>query len=695
MKIRFPSIIKSGFNVVDKSVNSNSNSSHSDDRSNCSTSKNNNNDSSSSFISLTRNNSINSTSNSNSSSSNNNNSSAIKKGGTTPKSPPSSSSNNKKNPIIRRMRSMSPLRVNKNQPPRSYPSILNTGKGNKNSSRFYNRQHHQQNNHHQKQQQNQQHQETTTNPKSPSTNSCGSSSSVALSIDSTIISAVDNNTTTTVVALASSSSSSFPHESIVVNLDKNNITTTDNVVDEIDILVDLENTSNDGIDIHIDNDDSSLLSTGSRTRTDNDNNETTPKTETHTTATTTATNNNSDSDSDSPKKDFEKLFKKIIKKSGKSSSTTGIGNTNTEIEGNRNSETVITRDNQWVSFSVEEQDDDTAKVAKKQQQKEEEEEEQLLETKQQQVEEQFEEVCGHGSQWVLNQRFVLSGIGKDIVNNNPNDDDCVAKVDLFKAKRGKIMVNSPLSMDKKSSFDNSDADSDSDDSESNSGSGSGSDSDSDSGSDSSSNNDEDEKSEISNSMNSSVINPPIGSLTIIDAHHDAGGYDSHRTNSKTRNNINNEDDDDDDFGDAKSEGEMTMAQGLAFKLVRDLESVRQENERYTSRNRRLQSQLQILKAQQDEHMIHRGRLLKACIYTSPVFILCGGLDAFLTTILLVWVLIEVDSYMDLGDEGVAGDDEDSVDEDEDDLDNDSDEDDLDNDSDEDSEEEDDDEKSYM
>merc|ERR1740130_2552272 len=102
-------------------------------------------------------------------------------------------------------------------------------------------------------------------------------------------------------------------------------------------------------------------------------------------------------------------------------------------------------------------------------------------------------------------------------------------------------------MNNKSSFDDSDGDSDS-----------GSGSDSNSNSDSDSNNNEDENSKVSNSMNCSVINPPIGSLTIIDAHYGAGGgYDSHRTNSKTRNNrnieVDDDDDDDDDFGDAKSE----------------------------------------------------------------------------------------------------------------------------------------------
>ena len=57
-------------------------------------------------------------------------------------------------------------------------------------------------------------------------------------------------------------------------------------------------------------------------------------------------------------------------------------------------------------------------------------------------------------------------------------------------------------------------------------------------------------------------------------------------------------------------------------------------------------------------MVHRGRLIKACLFTAPVFVLCGGLDAFLATILLVWVLVEVDGYLE-GPEGHEdGDDED-------------------------------------
>jgi hypothetical protein len=115
-----------------------------------------------------------------------------------------------------------------------------------------------------------------------------------------------------------------------------------------------------------------------------------------------------------------------------------------------------------------------------------------------------------------------------------------------------------------------------------------------------------------------------------------------------------------DSSDAEDEEKKT-AQELAAKLVLDLEVMREENEKHISKNRRLETKLQILKAQQDEHMVHRGRLIKACLYTAPVFLLCGGIDVFLATILLVWVYVEVESYLD-GNEGKDEEEGDSDDE---------------------------------
>ncbi len=114
--------------------------------------------------------------------------------------------------------------------------------------------------------------------------------------------------------------------------------------------------------------------------------------------------------------------------------------------------------------------------------------------------------------------------------------------------------------------------------------------------------------------------------------------------------------------DRIDDDETKTAKELAAKLVVDLEELREENEKHVLKNRRLEVKLQILKAQQDEHMVHRGRLIKACLYTAPVFVLCGGLDAFLATILLVWVLIEVESYLD-GNEGHDEEDGDGEDDD--------------------------------
>ena len=90
------------------------------------------------------------------------------------------------------------------------------------------------------------------------------------------------------------------------------------------------------------------------------------------------------------------------------------------------------------------------------------------------------------------------------------------------------------------------------------------------------------------------------------------------------------------------------AQELAVKLSHDLDSLQEGNERYASRNRHLQSQLHTLKIRQEQQMVDRGQLLKACLYTSPIFLLCGVFDAFVSTVILVPVLMEVVSYMDLG-----------------------------------------------
>lgn len=76
---------------------------------------------------------------------------------------------------------------------------------------------------------------------------------------------------------------------------------------------------------------------------------------------------------------------------------------------------------------------------------------------------------------------------------------------------------------------------------------------------------------------------------------------------------------------------LENAQDMASNLARDLEAVREENERLVASNRRLLASLQGVKQHQEDNMIYRGRLIKACLYCSPVFILCGGLDAFLST----------------------------------------------------------------
>jgi hypothetical protein len=109
-------------------------------------------------------------------------------------------------------------------------------------------------------------------------------------------------------------------------------------------------------------------------------------------------------------------------------------------------------------------------------------------------------------------------------------------------------------------------------------------------------------------------------------------------------------DDKDDAVVAAEKEDIRIAREMASNLLRELETVREEKERLVSRNRRLATHLHDLKVHQEEHLIYRSRLIKACMCVSPVFLLCGGLDIFCVTILLVWVLVEAESYMDLGDE---------------------------------------------
>lgn len=540
MKIRFPSLVKSGKNNssnVDKSTTSNS-SSNEDESDASSSLRQCNNNKFSQYRSSAR--------------GRIETAAAI----TTPESPLGRLKRRGISPLSRR--SMSPIGTRRKIfQHKTYPSLLNTGtKGN----RFYHRQQNQE----QEQQQEQQ-QEKEKSP--PSANSSGSSDS-ASSVDSAILYAKDGN----VVAGSLSSD-----RSVHTNILKDN----SSLLSNNDI-----NTYKQSLETDANNSGSS----------------------------SSITCDNKGITSYILTKDFEKYFKNMIQ-----SNEDLIGNYAIE-----NSETVV-KNSEGENGLV-----PTMSVKK----------EAVVENK-------INDEAQHGSSrshWVLNQRYVLSDTGEKSVKT-----------------KGQKLVHSPSLKDGPFTDDSDDSCSScsNDDDKSCS-----------SGSSRSHKSDDDHHHDITmiDSNHIDMKNPPIGSLTIIDADHRPGEYKKSRKkrNYKTRKGGYDDDDDDDELEDGNSEGERTLAQGLALKLIRDLESVRQENERYALRNRRLRSQIHELKAQQDEYMVHRSRLLKACIYTSPVFVLCGGLDAFLTTILLVWVLVEVDSYMDLGDDDGVG--EDFDDDDDDDID---------------------------
>jgi hypothetical protein len=95
---------------------------------------------------------------------------------------------------------------------------------------------------------------------------------------------------------------------------------------------------------------------------------------------------------------------------------------------------------------------------------------------------------------------------------------------------------------------------------------------------------------------------------------------------------------------------LNKSEDLVASLFRDLERARRSIHTLISRNVALTSHIKGIKLDQEDNMVHRSSLIKACVYISPVFILCGGLEAFLSTIILVWVLVEIESGLTLGDD---------------------------------------------
>jgi hypothetical protein len=109
---------------------------------------------------------------------------------------------------------------------------------------------------------------------------------------------------------------------------------------------------------------------------------------------------------------------------------------------------------------------------------------------------------------------------------------------------------------------------------------------------------------------------------------------------------------------------LEKAEDLVASLFRDLDRARRSIHTLVSRNVVLTSHIKGIKMDREDNTIHRASLIKACMYVCPVFILCGGFEAFLSTIILVWVLVEIESSFDMD---AADDDEEDEDEEEDDL----------------------------
>ena len=90
---------------------------------------------------------------------------------------------------------------------------------------------------------------------------------------------------------------------------------------------------------------------------------------------------------------------------------------------------------------------------------------------------------------------------------------------------------------------------------------------------------------------------------------------------------------------------LEKSEDLVASLFRDLEKARRSTHTLVSRNVTLAGDLKSVKLDQEENMIHRNSLIKACMYVMPVFVLCGGLEVFSATIIFVWVLLELELSM--------------------------------------------------
>lgn len=82
---------------------------------------------------------------------------------------------------------------------------------------------------------------------------------------------------------------------------------------------------------------------------------------------------------------------------------------------------------------------------------------------------------------------------------------------------------------------------------------------------------------------------------------------------------------------------LEKADDLIESLFRDLEKSRRSMHHLSKRNAALTSEKKAMRT----NMVDRSFLLKTCLYICPVFILCGCIEAFLSTVVMVWVFLEL------------------------------------------------------